>query len=108
VQVYTDGSKCEKCVGSGAVVFIRKEIAAQIKLILDIRFSNNQAEQLAIIKALEAIESINTTDKSASTATVITDSRITLDSSQNANNHAYLIEEIRKRISTLEVSDWKI
>jgi len=55
---------------------------------LDRRCSKNQAEQLAIIKSLEAIESINTTDNSPRTATVFTDSRITLDSLQNANNHA--------------------
>jgi hypothetical protein len=65
-------------------------------------------EHLAIIKALEAIESINATDNSPLTVTVFTDSRITLDSLQNANNHAYLIEEIRKRVSILEGSEWKI
>jgi hypothetical protein len=32
VQVYTDGSKCENGVGSGTVIFIGKEIAAQIKV----------------------------------------------------------------------------
>jgi hypothetical protein len=37
VQVYRDGSKYEKGVGYGAVIFIRKEIAAQIKLRLDSR-----------------------------------------------------------------------
>jgi len=61
-----------------------------------------------MIKALEAEESINTTDKSPRTATIFTDSIITLDSLQNANNHAYLVEEIRKRVSTLEGSEWKI
>jgi ribonuclease HI len=39
-------------------IFIGKKIVAQIKLRLDSRCSNNQAEQLAIIKTLEAIESI--------------------------------------------------
>jgi ribonuclease HI len=70
--------------------------------------SNNQAEQLAIIKALEAIGSLNTTESNPRTATIFTDSRITLDSLQNANNHAYLIEEIRKRVAILERSEWKI
>jgi ribonuclease HI len=107
VQVYTNGSKCENCVESGAVISTGKEIAAQIKLRLDNRCSNNQAEQLAIIKALEAIESIIATDNSPRTATVFTDSRITLDSPQNANN-AYLIEEIRKRVYILEGSELKI
>lgn len=55
VQAYTDGSKYEQGVGSGAAVFIRKEIVAHIKLKLDSRCSNNPAEQLAIIKALEGI-----------------------------------------------------
>ena len=95
-------------VASGAVIFTGQEIAAQIKLKLDNRCSNNQAEQLAIIKALETVESINTMDNSPHTATVFTDSRITLDSLHNANIHAYLIEEIRKRLSRLEGPKWKI
>jgi hypothetical protein len=66
VQVYTDRSKCEVGVGSGALIFIGQEIAAQIKLKLDSRCSNNQAEQLAIIKAPETIESINTLGNSHS------------------------------------------
>ena len=55
VQAYTDGSKHGQGVGSGAAIFIGNEIVAQIKLKLDNRCSNNQAEQLAIVKALEAI-----------------------------------------------------
>ena len=95
-------------MGSGVVIFVGQEIVAQIKLKLHSRCSNNQAEHLAIIKALETKESINTLDNSSRIATVFTDSRITLDSLHNANNHAYLIEEIRKRLSTLEDSKWKI
>jgi hypothetical protein len=77
VQAYTDGSKCEQGLGSGAAIFIGKKAVAQIKLRLDSRCSNNQAEQLAIIKALEAIESTDTTENSPRTATIFTDSRIT-------------------------------
>ena len=47
-------------------------------------------------------------DISSRTATVFTDSRITLDSLHNANNHACLIEEIRKTLSRLEGIKWKI
>ena len=43
-----------------------------------------------------------------STATIFTNSKITLDSLQNANNHAYLIEEIRKSVTILESSTCKI
>jgi hypothetical protein len=67
-----------------------------------------RTEQLAIIKALETIESIYTMDNSPRPATVFTDSRITLYWLHNANNHAYLIEEIRKRLSRPEGTKWKI
>ena len=89
-------------------VFIGKEIVAQIKLKLYSRCSNNQAEQLAIIKTLEARGSIHTTDINTLTATIFADSKITLDSLHNAKNHAYLIEEIRNRVAILESSKWKI
>jgi ribonuclease HI len=89
-------------------VFNGTELATQIKVKLDSRCSNNQAEQLAVIKALEAIESIDISENSPCTATIFTNSRIALDSLQNVNNHAYLIKEIRKRVSILESSNWMI
>lgn len=108
VQAYNDGSKYEQGVGSGAAVFIGKEIVTQIKLKLDSRCSNNQAEQLAITKALGAIRSIHSAEINPCTATIYTNSRITLDLLQNTNNHAYLIKDIRKRVAILESSEWKI
>ena len=44
IQTYTDGSKNEQGVGSGVVISAGKELAAQIKLKLDSRYSKNQAE----------------------------------------------------------------
>jgi hypothetical protein len=41
VQAYTDGSKYEQGIGSGAAVFIGKELLAEIKLKLDSRCSNS-------------------------------------------------------------------
>jgi len=108
VQVYTDGSKHEQGVGSGAAIFIGSEIVAQLKLKLDSRCSNNQAEQLAIVKALEAIESLHKKLINPRTATIFTDSRVTLDSLRKVNNHACLIEDIRKRVASLENYEWKI
>ena len=46
--------------------------------------------------------------KSPRSATVNTDSRITLQSLQNTNNHNYLIEEIRKLVIELEKHNWTI
>jgi hypothetical protein len=60
VQAYTDENKHGQRIGSGAAIFIDNEIVAQIKLKLDNRCSNNQVEQLAIVKALEVIESLQT------------------------------------------------
>jgi len=42
-------------------VFAGNELAAQLKFKLDKKCSNNQAEQLAIVKALEAIEILDIT-----------------------------------------------
>ena len=86
-------------------IFVGKELAVQSKFKLDNRCSNNQAEQLAILKALEAIESIEITDNSSRSATIFTDSRISIDSLKNANNHSYQVEESRK---TLERANWTI
>jgi len=47
------------------------------------RCSNNQVEQLAIVKALEIIGKLYINDKIPRSATVNTDSRITLQSLQN-------------------------
>ena len=101
-QAYTDGSKNEQRVGSGVVIFAGKEIVVQIKLKLDSRFSHNLAEQTAIVNALEAIESLAIPYDSPSTATIYTDSRITLASLKGASNHAHFKEKIRKTVSALE------
>ena len=108
VLIYTDGSKSELGVGSGTVIFIGNELPTQIKERLDSKCSNNQAEQIAIINALEAVANLNVPASKPRTATVHTDSRITLDSLQNNRNHAYLIDEIRKRTATLQEDNWKI
>jgi len=55
-NIFTDGSKSEQGVGSGIATFTGKVFAEQLKFKLDDRCSNNQAEQLAIVKALEVIE----------------------------------------------------
>ena len=70
--------------------------------------SNNQAEQLAITKALEVLERIDNPQNTPRTATVFTDSRITIDSVRNTINHNHLVEEIRKKMTSLERVDWNI
>jgi len=57
--VYTDGSKQEKVVGSGAVIFKESEMIAKLKFKLDNRCSKKQAVQLAKIKTIEKLELLN-------------------------------------------------
>ena len=99
IQIYADGSKNEGGVGSGVAIFDGKEVKAQLKFKFDNRCSNNQAQQLAIAKALEIIDEFG--ENSPRKIGIFTDSRITIDSLKNVNNHSYLIEDIRKRISIL-------
>jgi ribonuclease HI len=89
-------------------IFLKDELKAQHKYKLDNRCSNNQAEQLAIIKALELIPEINIEENTPRTIGIYTDSRITIDSLKNATNHSSPIEEIRKRIISLESTNWSI
>ena len=59
------------------------------------------------MRAMEYIENIQTEDK---TATIYTDSRMTLDSFKYSDIHTFLIEEIRVRRKLAEMGkiDWKI
>jgi hypothetical protein len=72
IHIFTDGSKNRHRVGSGLAIFTDRE-----KYRLDGQCSNNQAEQLAILKALENIQYLETNDR---TVLISTDSRITLES----------------------------
>jgi ribonuclease HI len=89
-------------------IFIEKELKAQLKFKLDKRCSNNQLEQLSFAKALEVIDAIVIAEISPRNIAIFTDSRITIGSLKNVNNHSYLIEEIRKRISILERTNWTV
>jgi ribonuclease HI len=72
-------------------IFRGTELVTQLKYRLYCRCSNNQAEQLAIVKALEVLESLNIVDKNQRTAAVIADSRVALVSIKNIHNHSFLI-----------------
>jgi hypothetical protein len=90
IHVYTNGSKCEHGVGSRIAIFTDSNLTDMIKYRLSGRYSNNQAEQLAILKALENKQYLETNER---TVLVSADSRITLDSLKNQKNHTYLIEK---------------
>lgn len=105
VEVYTDGSKSDDGVGSGIAIFVNKKLTCQIQLKLSNECSNNQAEQFAVLNALELITNLSNIDKAA---VIYTDSRITLDSLRNPKNHNFLIEEIRCKIRKLQTKNWQV
>ena len=106
LTIYTDGSKTEHGVGSGIVIYTDQE-STELKYRLDGRCSNNQAEQLAIMKGLQYIEEIELKGQER-IAAIYTDSKITLDSLKNHNNHNYLIERIREKLKDLKMAKWTI
>jgi hypothetical protein len=67
ILIYTDGSKNEQGVSSGVAIFVQQKLAVHLRFRLGTRCSNNQAEQLAVIKALEAIETIDIPENSSRT-----------------------------------------
>jgi ribonuclease HI len=78
-QNFTDGSKSEQGVGSGVAVIIGKMVTEEHKLKLDIRCTNNQAEHLAILNAIEVIEMRQVNHNEHRTVVIYTDSKITVD-----------------------------
>jgi hypothetical protein len=95
IQIFIDGSKSEHGVGAGIAVFLQSKLAHQLRYKIHKSCSNNQAEQLAIIKALEILGQLYVLHTIMRSVTIHTDSRITLQSLQNPNNHNDLTEEIR-------------
>jgi hypothetical protein len=56
IHAYTDGSKNEAGVGSGIAIFSGSSLKTTLKYRLNERCSNNQAEQMAILKSLKYIQ----------------------------------------------------
>ena len=76
IQIFTDGSKSAQGVGAGIAIFIQNKLAQKRRLTLHSICSNNQAEQLAIVKAMETIKELHIADNVPREITIHTDSRI--------------------------------
>jgi hypothetical protein len=105
IQTYTDGSQSDIGVGSGIAIYSQNNPTATLKYRLHGRCSNNQAEQMAILKVLEHIQYLKAGEK---TTLVYTDSRITLQMLQNKKKHTRLIELIGTKVIELEKDEWKV
>jgi hypothetical protein len=86
IQIFTDGSKNEHGVGSRTAIYIQNKLTQQMKHKLHDRCSNNKAEQMAIVQALQAIETIKINKNIPRTIKIYADSRITLESLKNVKN----------------------
>ena len=70
--------------------------------------SNNYAEQLVIVKALEKLQDFRHIQGLQRSAAVHTDSKITVDAIANPRNHLHLVEQIREGVRSLEKDNWSI
>ena len=87
INIFTDGSKVGGKVGAAAVIIEDDIVLHQSKFKLHDRCSNNQAEQIAILRALEQIQNLQLTEDAEKISVVNTDSKVTLDTLQNRNKH---------------------
>jgi ribonuclease HI len=105
IQACKDGSKSDIGVGSGIAIFSDSNLTATLQYRLNGRCSNNQAEQMAILKALEYIQNLKIKGKRV---LLYTDSRITLQSLQNQKNHTHLTDQITTKVTEMETQEWKV
>jgi ribonuclease HI len=64
IEIYTDGSKSKKGLGSGIAIFIDGSLTFQLQYKLAEKCSNNQAVQFAIAKALEKVRDMHQLQRS--------------------------------------------
>jgi hypothetical protein len=98
-EIYTGGSKVGGKVGAGVAIYSDKRLVRQCKYRLQNCCSNNQAEQIAILKSLEQLPNLE--DLGSRTVAIHTDSRVTLALLKNHSTHSFLIEEIRNKVEQL-------
>jgi len=104
INIFTDGSKIGGKLGAAAGIIKDDIVLHQSKYKLHARCSNNRAEQVAILRALEQIRNLQLAEDAEKIVVVNTDNKVTLDTLQNRNKHYMLIGSIRKEIKRLEDS----
>ena len=105
IQAHTDGSKNDLRVRTRTAIFLDTNLTATLKYRLNGRCTNNQAEQMAILKALEYIKYTELGEKSV---LVHTHSQITLQLLQNQKKHTRLIEQIGTEVIEMEQHEWTV
>jgi ribonuclease HI len=103
---YTDGSKTGYNVEAAEIIFVNGKMVHQLKFKLYGHCSNNQAEQIAILKILEKLEKLQDGQDNDKRVAIHTDSKITLDLLQNNFKRNRFIEFIRDKIIALTHLKW--
>ena len=62
IQIFTDGSTSQQGVGAGLTIFRSGNHIKSLKYRLNKRRTNSEAEQLAIVRALQYMENLETED----------------------------------------------
>jgi len=103
-EIFTDGSKIGDKVGAGVAIYTDKRLVRKCKYRLKKHCSNNQAEQITILKALEQLLSL----PDQTNRTVAIYCKVILASLKNNTIHSVLIEEIRNMARNLTQQNWTI
>jgi ribonuclease HI len=103
---FTDGSKIGDKFGAGLAVYTDKTLARKCKYRLQNHCSNNQAEQIEILRSLDQLLSLP--DQTNRTLAIYTDSKVTLVSLKYNTVHGELIEESRNMLRNLTKQNWTI
>jgi ribonuclease HI len=106
IEIYTGGSKIGGKVGAEASLYVDKVQRKQCKYKLHNICSNNEAEQMAILKSLEELTSLS--DQNEKKAAIYTESKVTLASLRNKFIQSPLIVEIRNIVRQLMNQNWSI
>ena len=96
INIFTDGRKIRGKVGAAAVIIKDVIVLHQSKYKLYERYSVNQTEQVAILRALEQLQNLQLAEDAEKIVVVNTDSKVTQDTLQNRNKHYILIGNKRK------------
>ena len=97
-EVYTEGSKNGDSVGAAGIIFLNGKLVHKLKFKLHGHCSNNQAEQIVILKVLKKLGEPQDGQDNDKRVAIYTDSEITLDLLQNKFKRNRLIELTRNKI----------
>ena len=73
--MYTDGSKTGDNVGAAGIIFVNGKLVHQLKFKLHGHCSNNQAEQITILKFLGKLEELKDGQNNDKRVAIYTDIR---------------------------------